>query len=133
MSELIVLDTHIWFWFVTQDFARFPTRWREAIETAGQVGVSVVSCYEIALAQQRGRLELPCAANQWFQEALKPTDITLFPLTAEIACRAVELSQIHKDPFDRLIISTALEYQAKLASVDGLFSKYPELETHLMK
>ncbi|WP_414551285.1 type II toxin-antitoxin system VapC family toxin [Anabaena sp. CCY 0017] len=64
MSEVIVLDTHIWFWFVTQDFARFPTRWREAIETAGQVGVSVVSCYEIALAQQRGRLELPCAANE---------------------------------------------------------------------
>jgi PIN domain nuclease of toxin-antitoxin system len=37
-----------------------------------------------------------------------------------------------KDPFDRLIIATALEYGAKLASVDSLFSKYPELESHLM-
>jgi PIN domain nuclease of toxin-antitoxin system len=37
-----------------------------------QVGVSAISCYEIALAQQRGRLELPCAANQWVQDALKP-------------------------------------------------------------
>jgi PIN domain nuclease of toxin-antitoxin system len=81
MPEVIVLDTHIWFWFITQDFERFPTHWLQAIETAQQVGVSVISCYEIALAQQRGRLELPCTANQWFQEALKPADITLFPLT----------------------------------------------------
>jgi PIN domain nuclease of toxin-antitoxin system len=31
-----------------------------------------------------------------------------------------------------LIIATALEYEAKLASVDSLFSKYPELENYLM-
>ncbi|YAF98735.1 MAG: type II toxin-antitoxin system VapC family toxin [Nodularia sp. CChRGM 3473] len=103
------------------------------METAEQVGVSVISCYEIALAQQRGRLELPCAANQWFRDALQPAEITLFPLTPEIVHRAVDLSSIHKDPFDRLIIATTLEYQAKLASIDGLFSQYPELDTHLMK
>ncbi|WP_019500179.1 type II toxin-antitoxin system VapC family toxin [Pseudanabaena sp. PCC 6802] len=96
MPEVIVLDTHIWFWFITQEFERFPTHWRETIKTTEQVGISVISCYEIALAQQRGRLELPCAANQWFQEALEPTGITLFPLTPEIICRAVELSPIHK-------------------------------------
>lgn len=133
MSQIIILDTHIWFWFINQEFQRFPTHWRDAIETAEEVGVSVISCYEIALAQQRGRLELPCAANQWFDEALNPAGITLFPLSAEIACLAVELSPIHKDPFDRLIIATTLEYQAQLASVDGCFSQYPELDRYLMK
>lgn len=118
---------------INQEFARFPSHWREAIDNAEQVGVSVISCYEIALAQQRGRIELPCTANQWFQQALQPTDITLFPLTPEIICRAVDLSPVHKDPFDRLIIATTLEYQAKLASIDSLFSQYPELDTHLMK
>jgi PIN domain nuclease of toxin-antitoxin system len=42
------------------------------------------------------------------------------------------ISPIHRDPFDRLIIATALEYGAKLASVDGLFAQYPELDTCLM-
>jgi len=37
------------------------------------------------------------------------------------------------DPFDRLIIATALVYKAKLASIDGLFSQYLELDTYLMK
>jgi len=75
---------------------------------------------------------LPCPAEQWFQDALTPADITLLPLTDEIACKAVSLSPIHKDPFDRLIIATALVYNAKLASVDGLFSRYSELTELLM-
>jgi PIN domain nuclease of toxin-antitoxin system len=34
---------------------------------------------------------------------------------------------------NRLIIATALEYGAKLASVDSFFARYPELEAHLLK
>ena len=133
MPEIIVLDTHIWIWFITQEFELFPSHWRETIETASQVGVSAVSCYEVALAQQKRRLELPCQVDRWLEEALEPSGIELFPMTAEIAYRAVNLSPVHKDPFDRIIIATALRYKAKLASIDGLFSQYAELETYLME
>jgi PIN domain nuclease of toxin-antitoxin system len=44
MSQIIVLDTHIWIWFITQEFNRFPTHWREIIETAEVVGISPISC-----------------------------------------------------------------------------------------
>ena len=132
MSQIIVLDTHIWIWFVTQEFERF-LHWREELETAEKVGISPVSCYEVALAQQRGRLELLCSVDRWLRDALEPTGIELLPLSVEIAHQAVNLSPIHKDPFDRLIIATALSYQAKLASIDGLFSQYPELNKQLMK
>jgi PIN domain nuclease of toxin-antitoxin system len=133
MSQVIVLDTHIWIWFITQEFDLFPSHWREAIETAEQVGISPVSCYEVALAHQKGRLELPCSVDLWLQNALEPTGIILFPLTAEIAYQAVSLSPVHKDPFDRLIIATAIIYKAQLASIDGLFSQYSEINTHLMQ
>lgn len=133
MSEVIVLDTHIWFWLVTQEWQRFPAGWREEIELAERVGISPISCYEIVLAQARGRLELPCAAEDWFRDALEPMDIVLLPLNAEVACRAVSLSAVHKDPFDRLIIATALVYEGRLASVDGLFPQYPEIQNRLLK
>ena len=133
MSKVIVLDTHIWFWFIAEEFERFPASWRNEIETVPHVGVSQVSCYEIALAQQRGRLELPCPADEWLEKALTPSGVSLLPLTAEIVCRAVNLSPVHKDPFDRMIIATALLYKAQLASVDSLFPKYSELANHLMK
>ncbi|SJM93852.1 conserved hypothetical protein [Crenothrix polyspora] len=45
---------------------------------------------------------------------------------------AVNLTDIHKDPFDRMIIATALHNQAKLMSVDGHFKNYPELHGHLI-
>ncbi|MCG9889581.1 MAG: PIN domain-containing protein [Thermosynechococcaceae cyanobacterium MS004] len=129
---MIVLDTHIWFWMVTQDWKRFPAAWRNDIELADQVGVSPISCYEIVLAEERGRLELPCAAEDWFRDALEPMDIVLLPLNAAVACRAVELSPVHKDPFDRLIIATALVYDGRLASVDGSFPLYSEIKNRLL-
>lgn len=96
------------------------------------MGISSVSFYEVALAEQRGRLLLLCDVEEWFQQALEPSGISLFHLTPEIASRAVNLSAIHRDPFDRIIIATAVEYQAKLASIDSYFRQYPELQNLLM-
>jgi PIN domain nuclease of toxin-antitoxin system len=129
---MIVLDTHIWIWFINQEFDRFPAAWRDQIETADQVVISPVSCFEVALAHQRGRLQLPCAVEQWLQEALEPSGIELFPITATIAYQAVILSPIHRDPFDRLIIATAIQVNAQLASIDQVFSQYSELGSRLM-
>ena len=132
MSEIIVLDTHIWFWLISEDWKSFPASWREKIEAAEVVGVSPISCYEIVLAQEKGRLELPCDTAEWFREALEPSGICLLPLTPEVACQAVSLLPIHKDPFDRLIIATSLVYEAKLASVDNLFTLCPEITDRLL-
>jgi PIN domain nuclease of toxin-antitoxin system len=132
MSEIIVLDTHIWVWLINGDFDRFPSSWIKQFELAESIGVSPLSCYEVAFAHQRGRLELSYAPEEWIKRALKPAKIDLFPITPQITLKAVNLSAIHKDPFDRLIIATALEYGAKLASIDSLFPKYPELDGVLM-
>ena len=133
MSEVIVLDTHIWLWFINGNLDRFPSHWLDKIEAASMVGVSPASCYEIALAHNRGRIELPSTAQAWFETSLTTVGIELFPTTELVTVRAVELSPIHKDPFDRLIIATALVYGAKLASIDSVFCQYPELDLCLMK
>ncbi len=133
MSEVIVLDTHVWLWLVNGNFDNLPGPWRSQIESASRVGVCSVSCYEIALAHSRGRLALPGSAQEWFASALAPVGIELFSLTPQIASRAVALASIHNDPFDRLIIATTLVYGAKLASVDGLIFRYPELTDRILK
>jgi PIN domain nuclease of toxin-antitoxin system len=100
--------------------------------TTEQVAVSVISCFEIAQLVKRERLILPLPVNEWLQEALAPAGIELLPLLPAITCRAVDLTDIHKDPFDRMIIATALNYDAKLMSVDSHFKSYPELHGHLL-
>jgi len=70
--------------------------------------------------------------REWFALALAGSDVELLPLTPEIAVRAVELPDIHRDPFDRIIIATALEMDTRLASVDGRFVSYTALAGHLI-
>ncbi len=129
---MIILDTHIWFWYINGSFDRFPVPWTEQIRQADIVAVSAISCYEIALAYDKGRLEIDISVQEWLIDSLAPAGIQLLPLTPEITVRAINLSPIHKDPFDRLIIATTLEYGAKLASIDSLFFRYAELKNILM-
>jgi len=129
---MIVLDSHIWFWWINLEHHRLPSSLLAIIENAPDIGVSPVSCFELALAHRRGRLELPLSAREWFDLALAGSNIELLPLTPTISARAVELSEIHRDPFDRIIIATALEMDARLASIDGYFASYPELAGRLI-
>ena len=131
-ERLIVLDSHIWFWWINLENSRFPDFLIPWIENADQVGVSSVSCFELALAVQKGRLSLPVSPGEWFEYALAKSGIRLLSLSPQIAMRAVELHPVHRDPFDRIIIATALEWNARLASLDGKFKNYPELSEILL-
>jgi len=132
LPQVIVLDSHIWYWWVNLEHNRLPPGMIQTIESAPRVGVSAVSCFELALSHHRGRLELPLPPRDWFARALDGSDVELLPLTAEIAVRAVELANIHRDPFDRIIIATVIELNAMLASIDGHFPAYPELAGRLI-
>lgn len=129
---MIVLDSHIWFWWINLEHQRIPSSILNEIETDQRVGVSPVSCFELALAHHRGRLEFNLPIREWFPLALGGSDIELLPLTPEISTRAVELQEIHRDPFDRIIIATTLEMDTRLASIDGHFARYNELAGRLV-
>lgn len=129
---MIPLDPHIWFWFINQEFARYPMGWQEAFETTECLAVSVVSCIEVALAHKKGRLILPCPGREWIDVALEPPGITLLPLNTAACVKATEISDIHRDPFDRLIIATVIEQEATLATLDSLVRSYPEIRIYLL-
>lgn len=132
MPQMIVLDSHIWFWWINLEHHRIPPFMLTEIKDSPRAGVSAVSCFELALAHHRGRLEFPLPAREWFALALAGSGVELLPLTPEISTRAVELPEVHRDPFDRIIIATTLELNACLASIDGHFVDYSELAGHLI-
>lgn len=132
MSEIIVLDTHIWFWWINLERRRIPDYLGAEITQTKRVGVASVSCFEIALAAKRGRLQLSHPPAEWFTLALTGSGIELLTLTPEIANIAVTLTEIHRDPFDRIIIATTLAHAGRLASVDDHCSRYPELNGKLL-
>lgn len=124
---MIVLDTHIWFWWINNNHQSLGSVRQEQIVSAETIAVSAISCFEIAWLERHRRISLPCQPSEWFEKALIKSGIELLPITPTIATRAVDLYEHHRDPQDRIIIATALEHQAKLMSDDNKFSKYTEL------
>ena len=128
---MILLDTHVWIWWVNADRARLRPSWSTLIQGDGPVAVSAISCFEAAWLSQHGRLRLTRPLAEWFSLALEASNIGLVALSPEIARRAVELPAHHGDPFDRIIIATAVAHDAKLLSADSKFPAYEVLEGRL--
>ena len=76
---------------------------------------------------KRGRLTLPMAIEQWLTAALEGSNIACLPLDRSMAARAAALSDIHRDPADRVIIATALVGKGLLLTLDSVIPTYPEL------
>ena len=127
---MIVLDTHIWVWWVHGDerLTRTQAEVIEANETDA-IGVSAISCWEIAKLVEYGRLELPGSLEEWFEDALGYPGIRLFELTPEIVIEATQLpGEFHRDPADQMIVATARVYGCPLVTSDGRFIEYPHVE-----
>ncbi len=129
---MIVLDTHIWLWWVNLEYTRLKATWARQIESSTRVGVSAISCFEVAWLDRHKRIVLPCPRDEWFDKALAGSGIELLPVTPEIAGIAVDLPEHHSDPQDRLIIATALAHGANLLSADAKFPQYVELAGKLI-
>lgn len=55
---MIVLDTHIWHWWVNQIPGKLTSATKALIEESDEVGVSAISCFEMAWLVRHGRIDL---------------------------------------------------------------------------
>jgi len=126
MSALL-LDTHVWFWFVTGN-AELSAKIRDIINTAIQdnvLHVAAISLWEIAMLEKKQRiiLEMPCL--EWLENAVKLTYTQVLPLTPAIAVESSYLpGDFHGDPAGRMIVATARVAGLKLVSRDKRLSDY---------
>lgn len=128
---MIVLDTHAWVWW-TIDPSQLSEVQRQAIADNEEdgIGVSVISCWEIAKLREYGRLELPVELSEWFDAALAYPGVSLLNLTPEIAIESTKLpGEFHRDPADQMIVATARFYECPLATTDREILRYEHVQT----
>ena len=129
-DPVIVLDTHIWRWWVGGD-ANFTPAHRAALDSpeGAERGVSVISCWEIAKAVETGNLVLALPVGEWIELALAHPGVTLLEFTPRIAVESTRLPPpIHKDPGDQIIIATARVTGHRLLTADEKILNYPHVE-----
>ena len=76
---------------------------------AGEVAVSAISFWEVAMLKTKGRIRFPEDVALWRREQLAQGMLELeIAVNGEIGIHAVSLADFHADPADRLIVATAL-------------------------
>lgn len=129
---MIVLDTHALVWWAAGD-AQLSCPAREAIEAEGQDGeilVSAISAWEVAMLAKAGRLALSMDAEAWLDTVAQVPAIRFVPVDVRISVQSVDLpGDFHKDPADRIIVATARHHSAPLVSADLKIRDYPHVQT----
>ena len=128
---MIALDTHVWVWW-TVDPERLSESQRQEIEEHEEdlIGVSAMSCWEVAKLYEYGRLELSVSLREWFRLALGYPGISIIPLTPEVAIESTSLPDgFHRDPSDQIIVATARVHECPLVTSDRKIVNYPHVQT----
>ena len=128
---MIVLDTHVWIWWVHGD-ERLTSTQAEVIAAheTDAIGVSAISCWEVAKLIEYGRLSLPCSLREWFEQALSYPAVFLCALTPQTVIESTQLpGDFHRDPADQMIVATARVHRCALLTSDAKILRYPHVET----
>jgi PIN domain nuclease of toxin-antitoxin system len=119
-----ILDTHAFIWSDADPSKLTPTAAAFIRHPANRVLVSVVSLWEIVIKSQLGKLSLnsPLAKIVADQQA---NGIEVLPVELAHVLRLESLPNVHKDPFDRLLIAQAMHEGAAIVSADAVLAGYP--------
>ncbi len=116
----IIIDTHIFLWAISNP-AKLAKKHREKIETPTNIiYVSSVSITELMIKASIGKLEI----NFDPIEIAKQSGFELLDFSAEDTLALKELPFHHKDPFDRMLISQALNRKYALMTDDAKMAEY---------
>ncbi|MGB3649968.1 MAG: type II toxin-antitoxin system VapC family toxin [Rivularia sp. (in: cyanobacteria)] len=126
---MIVLDTHIWVWWIDNN-QRLTAKHRQWIQTyqSQGLGISIVSCWEVAKLVEKNRLTFSCSLSEWLEEALVYPDVQLLDLIP-IVVDSTQLSGFHSDPFDQMIVATSRIFQCPLLTADAKILSYSGVTT----
>lgn len=120
----LLLDTQIFLWFTSGD-ARLPVLFRDSIrEPQNTVFLSVASLWEIIIKYNLGKLPLPQSPEIYVPQMRRNHRIKSLPINESSLKELVSLPSLHRDPFDRLLISQTIGSNLTLVTVDVEILKY---------
>ena len=120
----ILLDTHAFLWWITGD-QRLSQRSIECIsDGSNELFFSVASGWEIAIKAGLGRIDIPDPLDRFVSEHLFRNHMDVLAIQLSHALHVITLPQLHRDPFDRMLISQAQIEKLPILSSDKLLAAY---------
>nr|WP_245245492.1 type II toxin-antitoxin system VapC family toxin [Methylocaldum sp. RMAD-M] len=119
----MLLDTHVLLWVLADDAALSNTA-RAEIDRAEAVYASAASIWEISIKSALGKLKIDqrCLPDRLIEAGFLP-----LPVTWEHANAVRKLPNLHRDPFDRILIAQAITEPLRFMTADRALAGYSEL------
>ncbi len=117
---MYLLDTQIVLWSLFEPH-RLSRSTTALLSRPERLTVSVVTFFEAAVKSAVGKLRAP----DDLPEQVERTGVTILPVSTRHAWGVRDLPPIHRDPFDRLLISQVLAEGLTMISADHVMDRYP--------
>jgi PIN domain nuclease of toxin-antitoxin system len=129
---VIVLDTHIWLWWLHDPgkLSADADRLIQQEQISGALVISAISVWEVAVKVQSGKLAIPMDINRWYELARSYPSTVIEPLSPVDAIASTQLpGDFHKDPADRIIVALARRLSVPLLTCDRKILDYKHVVT----
>jgi PIN domain nuclease of toxin-antitoxin system len=122
--ERLLLDTHVFLWWV-DDVPELKAAAKRAIANIeNECYLSAASCWEMAIKASLGKLRLTKPVERFVTDHLTANGFKLIDVELRHAAKVEKLPFHHRDPFDRLLIAQAIVEKLTIVSADKVFAKY---------
>jgi len=118
-----LLDTHTAIWYFNGDKALSKTAKEIILELSNQIFLSVSSAWELAIKISLGKLEFKGHVARFIHLA-ETYGFSILPIKTAHLTILESLPLLHRDPFDRLLIATAISEQMTLIRADKNIAQY---------
>ena len=120
----ILIDTPIFLWLFGFSNRISANVGQLLKDTNNTIYFSAASAWEIAIKYGNGKIQLPDEPKIFIPDRLKRANFVWLEINHEHTLAVAHLPQIHKDPFDRLLITQANTENLSLLSADSVFGNY---------
>jgi PIN domain nuclease of toxin-antitoxin system len=119
-----LLDTHVFLWFITDNNQLSAHARQQICNKKNRIFVSAVVAWEIVIKAKLGRLYFDGQPYEFFQKHLEVNNFESLSISLLHAAHIYSLPDIHKDPFDRLLIAQSYIEKMPLISKDSTIARY---------
>ncbi len=121
----MLLDTHIFLWLLIND-KKLSAALRELLlKRENNLYLSAVSVWEINVKNLAGKLPLPEPLEIMIARSKEEHNLSELPFDSSDALQLSNLPDLHRDPFDRMLICQAIRHEMTLVTADEMILAYP--------
>jgi len=121
----LLLDTHIFLWFLNGDPQLSNQFCAEIKDPNNKIFLSVASIWEAIIKYQLGKLSFPQSPEIYLTKQRIRHQVDSLSIDEESVAQLIKLPPLHRDPFDRLIICQAIQHDLTIITVDEKILQYP--------